>query len=678
MPDPVVPRSTRSQERVGAVPKRRDSIFRACLGIVERAPRPQRLWPGFVLLLSPAALVGGLSASAEAQCVSVSPISSSTPDATVTNNSCITATLGSGIRSTGLRATITNSGTITMSGSFGSGIYPTGSDATITNSGTITTNGSFGHGIRPEGSGANITNSGAITTNGNDGSGIRSSGSGATITNSGTITTNGSDGYGIRSTNTGLRATITNSGTITASSHGVFVEGSGARLSNLGTITAGAGSFGIRVSGSGTVTSLTNAQGGNTPLTYFGALPTSYNVVVRSASEFGRLAVSSPTGTMTFGVGNSSTLVDRLRTTVRYTNVLAGLQANHIANEETPFTLGVYHWMLTAGTGANNWDLLAWMLLPDPVNTELGLQSNSSAVHSVLGQRAAATTFALDYDCSVFDQHGFCVSVGFRNSQMGSNYADSGETAGLLTAAYRVTPEFRIGGFIDQGLVSQSPVGVDPKNTQPMLGAFAVYQENSDFSGLTIRAALAYQEGDLRITRPELSGTEAGTGRARTTALAFGGEIAYGFPLDGTWVAQPYAGLRRSDSQRQGYTETTSDSVEFPISYNRFGQQVTSATAGLRLRGSITPEFSLTFGAGMEYDLNSKVDRYAGRSTIPGLETFSINASQQQNEVRAVGSAGMRYMIAPNQALAFDASVRQMPYGNDPSITTMLRYSIGF
>jgi hypothetical protein len=268
--------------------------------------------------------------------------------------------------------------------------------------------------------------------------------------------------------------------------------------------------------------------------------------------------------------------------------------------------------------------------------------------------------------------------VGARNTQLGNNYSDSGETAGLLTAAYRVTQQLRIGGFIDQNLVSNSPVGVDPKNTQPMLGAFAVYQENLNFSGLTIRAALAYQEGDLRITRPEIADTEPGTGRTRTAALAFGGEIAYGVPIDGTWVAQPYAGLRRSDSQRQGYVETTSDAVQFPLTYNRFGQQVTSGTAGLRLRGAITPEFSMTFGAGMEYDLDSKVDRYAGTSTIAGLETFSINASQQQNELRAVGSAGMRYMVASNQAIAFDASVRQLPYGNDPSITTMLRYSIGF
>jgi hypothetical protein len=186
------------------------------------------------------------------------------------------------------------------------------------------------------------------------------------------------------------------------------------------------------------------------------------------------------------------------------------------------------------------------------VNTQLALLANSTGVRSVLAQRAAVTTYALDYDCPVFDKHGFCVSVGARNTQIGSNYGDGGETSGQLTAAYRVTPQIRIGGFIDQGLLRQSPVGVDPKDAPPMLGAFAVYQTNQDFSGLTLRASLAYQQGDLDITRPELTSTEAGTGRARTSALAFGGEAAYGFPSDSRWVAQPYAGLRHSDSQRQG------------------------------------------------------------------------------------------------------------------------------
>ena len=633
--------------------KRHERILRERLGVAEQVSRPLRLLPGLVLLLSPAALVGGLSTPAVAQS---SCITSTTIGDTVTNNGCIDTIGAYAIESVGPNATITNSGTITTSGFLAPGIVSLGPNATITNSGTITTRGDYSYAIASLGPNATISNSGTITTSGFFSIGISSIGTNATITNSGTITTSGSD------------------------AHGILVLGSGATISNLGTITTGANAFGIRVDGLGSVATLTNAQGRNTPLTYSGSLPSTYNVVVRSLSNFGRLAVSNPTGTMTFGVDATSTLsyARSISAANRYTDVLSGVSASAITNEETEFTLGRFAWMLTAGSATDSWDLLARLLGPDATNTLLGLQSNASAVRSILAQRAAATTFALDYDCSVFDAHGVCVSVGFRNSQIGSDYADTGEPAGLLTVAYRVTPEFRIGGFIDQNMVSQSPDGVDPKNTQPMFGAFAVYQENADFSGLTIRAALAYQEGDLRITRPELTDTEAGTGTARTTALAFGGEIAYGVALDGTWVAQPYAGMRRSDSQRRGYTETTSDSVEFPITYSRFGQQVTSATAGLRLRGAITPEFSLTFGAGMEHDLNSKVDRYAGTSTIPDLETFSINASQQQNETRAVGSAGMRYMIASNQALGFDVSVRQLPYGDDPSITTMWRYSIGF
>jgi hypothetical protein len=413
-------------------------------------------------------------------------------------------------------------------------------------------------------------------------------------------------------------------------------------------------------------------------VTITGNLPENYFVIIRGANDHGRLSWlnSFPNATvMRFGVSTYSTGL----AAGNYTAVLSNITSAEIDSRDRSGTIGRFAWNLVDdGTGTDTWDLNLRWLGSDPANTLAALQSNGVAVRSVLSQRAAATTFALDYDCSVFDQYGFCVSVGARNTQMGNNYSDTGETAALLTAAYRVTPEFRVGGFIDQNLVSNSPVGVDPKNTQPMLGAFAVYQQNPNFSGLMIRAALAYQEGDLRITRPEIADTEAGTGRTRTTAVAFGGEIAYGVPLDETWIAQPYAGLRRSDSQRRGYTETTSDSVEYPITYNRFGQQVTSATAGLRLRGAITPEFSLTFGAGMEHDLNSKTDRYAGTSGISGLESFSINATQQQNELRAVGSAGMRYMVASNQALGFDASVRQLPYGSDPSITTMLRYSIGF
>ena len=85
--------------------------------------------------------------------------------------------------------------------------------------------------------------------------------------------------------------------------------------------------FGIDNANS-TLSRLTNAQGGTTPLTYTGRLPGTYNVVVLSSSNFGRLAVTNSTGTMTFGVDATSTLAAN-----RYTNVLTGVSASAITNE---------------------------------------------------------------------------------------------------------------------------------------------------------------------------------------------------------------------------------------------------------------------------------------------------------------------------------------------------------
>ena len=141
------PRTSRAQEG-RTFPKRHERILRERLGLVEQVSRPLRLLPGLVLLLSPAALVGGLSTSAEANWCYTSTVTSDT----VTNNGCI-ATSGTtefGILSLGPNATITNSGTITTTGLAGFGVFSIGSNLVVTNSGTITTSSIDGLGIYSE------------------------------------------------------------------------------------------------------------------------------------------------------------------------------------------------------------------------------------------------------------------------------------------------------------------------------------------------------------------------------------------------------------------------------------------------------------------------------------------------------------------------------------------------
>ncbi len=642
-------------------------------------------------------------------------IQSSGDNAVITNTGTITTSgrSGHGVRSDGADAVIVNRGTIITSGQNGPALRSGGARATLTNEGIIVTTGLAAHGIRSEADGDTITNSGTMTVSGN---GVRAFNAGATIRNSGTITvteapyrgiwasgagtiientgsigTGGALGHGIwlegaggSILNTGSIVTtgadaagfllsgsgtaVVNRGSIAAGAQGILVEAPGATITNLGTITPGAGQAGIELRGAGTVLALTNAQGGAAPLRYAGTLPATYRVLVRSVSEFGRLSVGNAAGSMAFGVDEASALA-----AARYRDVLTGVSAAAISNEETRFELGRFAWMLTAGATAESWDLLAWLSGPDAANTRSALQSSAGAVRGVLAQRASVSIDALDLDCVSFDQSGACVSIGLRGTQ-----GAWGEGAALVTAAFRLAPDWRIGAALDQPFATGSQGGVTPRNTAPLLGAFVVHQRSPDAAGLTLRASAAYRQGELRITRAQLPDTEPGTGRARATSIAFGLEAAYGVVVAEGWIAQPHLGLRHSDSRRQAYAEGVADNVEFPIRHAAFGLRATTATAGLRLRGALTPRLGLVAGAGAEYDLRAVADRAEGSSEIAGLESFSIDPGRHANRLRGVGSLGLRHAIAANQVLMADASLRQPIAGNDAALGATIRYAIGF
>lgn len=312
---------------------------------------------------------------------------------------------------------------------------------------------------------------------------------------------------------------------------------------------------------------------------------------------------------------------------------------------------------------------------PDVDNTVISILLNEPAVRSLLLRHATATTNALEYDCAVFDSNNVCVSVGARYGQLGS---DNNEFTGLLTAAYRATDEIRVGAFADYRFAGTTPDGLRLRNNTPIFGGFVVYEENRDTSGLRLRASIAYQEAQLRVTRSELTNTEPGQGTGTLGSLGFGAEASYGFRDTNGWVFAPYAGLRRIETSRGRYTETTSDAVEFPLSYDRFGQYVTSGITGVRVRGPLADGLTFVAGAGIEYDLNSRLNAYSGTSTVPGLVSFSVTTDEDARRLRAVGSVGLRYDVAANQQLMLDAGVRETPYSDKPNITTMVRYAMGF
>jgi len=269
------------------------------------------------------------------------------------------------------------------------------SDATVTNAGTSVAQDTT-WGLNATGSGASIINSGSLagynamilsganetfTNNGNvytydNGYGVWVNARGTSFINNGLITStipsfiSNITGYYQQDPYQGnaigiyvarSAASIVNAGTISLSgpaSVGVSIDPSVtiANLTNTGSIIISNGGYGITNIYGSTITTLNNAQGaGNaaSALTYFGKLPTNYNIIINSTSSFGQLAVTSGTGSLAFGIATGSTLAANT-----YTSVLAGLTSSNILSSSLTGTYGSYGYSLALHSGSTTvWDL---------------------------------------------------------------------------------------------------------------------------------------------------------------------------------------------------------------------------------------------------------------------------------------------------------------------------------
>ncbi len=273
----------------------------------------------------------------------------------------------------GIITTIKNAGTIQAWGSSNAvAINTTGATIdTIENTGTIEANND-GRGISILSNGAinTITNSGTISGLNADGVIYTgSTGTIGTITNTSSGTIEGSDNDGAIK-NVGTITTINNSGEITDDTdNSILNRGTITTINNTGTITGAALDIRNEKNGVlGTITTLTNSQGGSDALTYGYKLPTNYKVVVNSDTDYGKVVFSNESSTTTFDVDSSSTYSGSTAKT--YTDVISGLTESDIEsctsdtdcanNNDSGVLEGHYRyfWKLDDTNGDDDWDLI--------------------------------------------------------------------------------------------------------------------------------------------------------------------------------------------------------------------------------------------------------------------------------------------------------------------------------
>ena len=536
----------------------------------------------------------------------------------------------------------------------------TGNNTIIMN-GNITTNRYLGYGYyNLFENDTNFTLNGNITTNGDDVPGIA-----IFASNNGNITLNGN-------INVQGETNLLNGRGID------IIDSSGITLTNLGTITtAGDNPYDIYVRGTTTVATLNNRQSG---LTYYGKIPTNYNAVINSTSDYGKIIFSTVSGTTSFGIYDGSVLQDN----TTYASVIDGLEASNI----TSGTSGDYSydgrtWAWTLeNSSANLWDLVVGdcigCITEDTIDTIEEIGDSIGTEFSQLSHKGASATASFanmnTYDCDLFGQEGKCFSIGVRHTDInGNNNSDSSSSGAVAVSGYKFNENFRVSGFVDQQAARRNPKGLKVSNKGPMIGGNLVWNQFANHLGFQVRVANAYQAKDMTITRSEIGEAEKGRGETDIEVQSYVAEVSYQFS-DGVNFYHPYLAARRSIIKQEGYTETE---VENPLTFNTLEDKSTTVIIGMKVKYQLDDTVTLNGAFGVEHDVSNKVDKIqATSSTITGITPVDLNT--RINKTRPVVTLGATYHISPNQTLSAQTQYQELSYTSTSAKTAYVNYTVGF
>ena len=432
------------------------------------------------------------------------------------------------------------------------------------------------------------------------------------------------------------------------------------------------------------ITTFNNAQGGNsstaakTALTYSGKLPTNYNIIINSPSNFGQLIVSSGSGNTVFGISSLSAGASAVSSTP-YASVLSGVTNTQlgIAGISKTGTSNSYGYTLSeTGVGTNIWNLLvtSFYMAPSATDTQQSLVNTSQALQGTYILQNAVLANSFSYDCNVFGENGVCVSAGGRNTAV-SAANGLNNTSALLIAAYRIIPSVRVGAYADQNLsVHNTGSTVNLGNNTPLIGLFGAWNERLDGTGTEVKVSAAYGQKNTTVTRQVVGTSEAGSGSSQLNSQGAQVTAKHGFELVENIIVSPYVGMRYAQNNMGGYTEGASSTVTAPLTYSALNTNATTALAGVGASYKFIPQATVFASAGVESDTNTANGTYSATG-VAGLTPINFNANPVKT--RPTATVGAYYDVEKNQRLGVTGIYRQEAYQATASTTVMATYTVG-
>ena len=306
-------------------------------------------------------------------------------------------------------------------------------------------------------------------------------------------------------------------------------------------------------------------------------------------------------------------------------------------------------------------------IMVDVPNTFAALGTNAGQLAGLLNARHAVLGLALHDECNSYSVRNVCVSAGGRSSRVEGGFAD---TAAQLQLGYRLSPQLRIGATVDQGISNSTPVNYVVNHSQPLVALYAAYASTGTPDGLHLKLSIAQGSDDVGITRSALVNTEAGHGSSQLNAQGAQLEAGWGWAL-GRWQAVSFAGVKGTRISRAAYTETSG--ADFPVSYQAVRQSATTAYAGLQANSELAANLMVNLRGGVEQDLRSHQDGYAGSMEFLGPFVVAAPSVQRTRAFAAVSGA---YRITPTQQISVGVEYSQPPQKDTNGMKTLVvRYS---
>lgn len=312
---------------------------------------------------------------------------------------------------------------------------------------------------------------------------------------------------------------------------------------------------------------------------------------------------------------------------------------------------------------------------PSAINTQSSMQYQASQLRSAFNTQTVAANFALNYDCTLFDAKGMCISAGGRYTTIDNPNINN--SAAVVTLGYKVNPNIRIGAYLDQNMNISKPTGIDIGNNTPLMGLYAVWNKEQSGLGYQVRLANTYQDKDVTSTRTVFDTSEAGRGKSSLQSQSYLAELSYAFQYQDKTLVRPYAGLRYTHLKQKGYTEATSTTVTDPLTVAALTDKSATALLGVKVQRSLTDKATLTAQLGLEQDVHHKVDNYSA-TDLNGSDLTAIAFNSNIKRTRPVASIGAFYDVSKTQRASATINYQQLPFQSTGSATAYFNYMIGF